>query len=141
MREWLAGVVGENLAPIVSVILAAAVVILLVLLLVGLAKRIFAGGSGIGSRHRAPRLAVLDAIAVDQRRKLVLVRRDEAEHLILIGGSNDLVVEQSIFRGQVARRVPPGAPPARQEPDMGERPAGAPMPHRRTPPSPRTAET
>ncbi len=141
MREWLAGVVGENLAPIVSVILAAAVVILLVLLLVGLAKRIFAGGSGIGSRHRAPRLAVLDAIAVDQRRKLVLVRRDEAEHLILIGGSNDLVVEQSIFRGQVARRVPPGAPPARQEPDMGERPAGAPLPHRRTPPSPRAAET
>ncbi len=39
-----------------------------------------------GGRNRQPRLQVLDAAAVDARRRLVLVRRDDVEHLILIGG-------------------------------------------------------
>ncbi len=47
-------------------------------------------------RNRRPRLAVMDATAVDNRRRLVLVRRDGVEHLILIGGTNDLVIEQNI---------------------------------------------
>ena len=37
-------------------------------------------------RGRMPRLAVIDAAAVDGRRRLVLVRRDNVEHLIMIGG-------------------------------------------------------
>lgn len=49
-----------------------------------------------GGRNRQPRLAVLDAAAVDARRRLVLVRRDDVEHLILIGGPTDLVVESRI---------------------------------------------
>lgn len=36
-----------------------------------------------GGRNRQPRLQVLDAAAVDARRRLVLVRRDEVEHLIM----------------------------------------------------------
>jgi hypothetical protein len=35
---------------------------------------------------------------VDSKRKLVLVRRDTVEHLLLIGGATDLVIEQSIQR-------------------------------------------
>lgn len=49
-----------------------------------------------GGRNRQPRLAVLDAAAVDARRRLVLVRRDDVEHLILIGGPTDVVVESRI---------------------------------------------
>jgi len=51
-----------------------------------------------GGSSRRPRLAVLDAAAVDTHRRLVLVRRDNVEHLILIGGPSDLVVERGIDR-------------------------------------------
>jgi hypothetical protein len=49
-----------------------------------------------GGRNRQPRLQVLDATAVDARRRLVLVRRDNVEHLIMIGGPTDIVVESGI---------------------------------------------
>lgn len=49
-----------------------------------------------GGRNRQPRLAVLDAAAVDARRRLVLIRRDDVEHLIMIGGPTDLVIESRI---------------------------------------------
>ena len=44
-------------------------------------------------RGRMPRLAVIDAAAVDGRRRLVLVRRDNVEHLLMIGGPTDIVVD------------------------------------------------
>jgi hypothetical protein len=49
-----------------------------------------------GGRNRNPRLQVLDAAAVDTRRRLVLVRRDDVEHLIMIGGPSDIVIESRI---------------------------------------------
>jgi hypothetical protein len=49
-----------------------------------------------GGRNRQPRLQVLDAAAVDARRRLVLVRRDNVEHLVMIGGPTDIVIESGI---------------------------------------------
>lgn len=49
-----------------------------------------------GGKARIPRLQVIDAAAVDTRRRVVLVRRDDVEHLIMIGGANDLVIESNI---------------------------------------------
>lgn len=54
--------------------------------------------SPIGSRSRQPRLAVIDAASVDSRRQLVLIRRDNTEHLIMIGGPTDIVIEPNIIR-------------------------------------------
>jgi flagellar protein FliO/FliZ len=51
-----------------------------------------------GGRGRQQRLAVLDSAVVDARRRLVLIRRDNVEHLILIGGPTDVVVEPNIMR-------------------------------------------
>jgi hypothetical protein len=68
------------------------------------------GSAGLGghtARGRQPRIAVIEAGPVDGRRKLVLVRRDNVEHLIMIGGPTDIVVEQNIVRGQAARDVAP----------------------------------
>jgi hypothetical protein len=82
--------------------------ILIVLALIGAAAylvRRFAG-RGIGSsnsRGRMPRLAVIDAAAVDGRRRLVLVRRDNVEHLLMIGGPSDIVVEPNIVRSGTTR--------------------------------------
>ncbi|MBY5462629.1 flagellar biosynthetic protein FliO [Rhizobium leguminosarum] len=63
-----------------------------------------------GGRNRQPRLQVLDAAAVDARRRLVLVRRDDVEHLIMIGGPSDIVIESRIL------------PAAAEQPDSASRP-------------------
>ena len=49
------------------------------------------------ARGRQPRLAVIDAAPVDGRRRLVLIRRDNVEHLIMIGGPSDIVIESRIL--------------------------------------------
>src|SRR6187200_2839937 len=59
---------------------------------------------GSSARGRQPRLAVVDAAAVDGRRKLVIIRRDNVEHLLMIGGPTDVVVEQNIVRAMGAPR-------------------------------------
>ena len=73
------------------------------------------GGERIGTttaRGRQPRLAVIDAATVDGRRRLVLIRRDNVEHLLMIGGPSDLVVEPNIVRAAGApREAPPARPP------------------------------
>ncbi len=45
---------------------------------------------------RLRRLGVVEVAAVDTRRRLVLVRRDDVEHLVLLGLNNDLVIESGI---------------------------------------------
>ncbi len=88
------------------------VVVLVLIGVVAWLVRRFAGnrlGGGAG-RGRMPRLAVIDAAAVDGRRRLVLVRRDNVEHLLMIGGPSDIVVEQNIVRATPARE--PAAPRA-----------------------------
>src|ERR1700742_1037709 len=60
------------------------------------------------NRCRMPRLAGIDAAAVDGRRRLVLVRRDNVEHLLMIGGPTDIVVEPNIVRAMPGRdQLPP----------------------------------
>ncbi len=53
---------------------------------------------------RQPRLGVIEETSVDAKRRLILIRRDNAEHLILTGGPNDLVVEGPILRGAAKPR-------------------------------------
>jgi flagellar protein FliO/FliZ len=87
-----------------------------VLALIGVAAwlvRRFAGNrlGANTNRGRMPRLAVIDAAAVDGRRRLVLVRRDNIEHLLMIGGPTDIVVEPNIVRAMPGRdQIPPRAP-------------------------------
>jgi flagellar biogenesis protein FliO len=68
-----------------------------------LVRRFGTARLGESTRGRQPRLAVIEAGAVDGRRRLVLIRRDNVEHLLMIGGPSDIVVEQNIVRGQAAR--------------------------------------
>src|SRR5215471_16958214 len=68
------------------------------------------------NRGRMPRLAVIDAAAVDGRRRLVLVRRDNVEHLLMIGGPTDIVVEPNIVRAQARAEQMPQRPPGGAEP-------------------------
>ena len=57
------------------------------------------GNGDMAPRFFAPRsrrLAFIERTALEGGRKLLLVRRDDVEHLILVGGPIDLVVESGI---------------------------------------------
>ena len=77
-----------------------------------------------GGKNRLPRLAVLDATAVDTRRRLVLIRRDDVEHLVMIGGPTDIVIESRIVHSDTG-----GAP---RQTDL---PGGTALPPRPTAPA------
>ena len=47
-------------------------------------------------RNGKSRIAIVEATSIDARRRLVLVRRDDTEHLILIGANSEVVVERNI---------------------------------------------
>ena len=57
-----------------------------------------------GGRTRQPRLGLVDAFSLDGQRQLVLVRRDNVEHLVMIGGPNDVLVESQINRALTPAR-------------------------------------
>jgi flagellar protein FliO/FliZ len=66
--------------------------------------------AAVAARGRQPRLAVIDAATIDGRRRLVLIRRDNVEHLVMIGGPTDVVIEPNIVRATAtapAREAPP----------------------------------
>jgi hypothetical protein len=107
---------------------------LVVLALIGLTawlvRRFGANRLGGNTRGRQPRLAVIDAATVDGRRRLVLIRRDNIEHLLMIGGPTDVVVEANIVRATGAReavrepvREPAAKAPVIAEPTLRAAPA------------------
>jgi flagellar biogenesis protein FliO len=96
MLNSIQGIFGPNISPTVTFIILFAAILLGVLILIWLARRLLGGTLVSGGRSRQARLVVMDATPVDARRRLVLVRRDDVEHLILIGGPTDVVVEQNI---------------------------------------------
>ncbi|MGA2891459.1 MAG: flagellar biosynthetic protein FliO [Xanthobacteraceae bacterium] len=75
-------------------------------------RRFGTGRLGANTRGRQPRLAVIDYASVDGRRRLILVRRDNVEHLLMIGGPTDVVVEPNIVRAVAAPRDAAAARPA-----------------------------
>jgi hypothetical protein len=117
MNAWLATIVGESAAPIVGFILLFILVIALLLLVFAILRRVTGGTFVAGGRNRQVRLSVTDAAAVDNRRRLVLVRRDDVEHLILIGGPSDLVIEQNIRQFARQTRIEPPATGSTTEPE------------------------
>ncbi|KRE23249.1 hypothetical protein ASE66_25305 [Bosea sp. Root483D1] len=103
---------GFELSSGLRWIIAFAVVLLLVALLGFFLRRMSGGrlkfkGQG-GGRTRQPRLGVVDVYDLDRQRQLILVRRDNVEHLVMIGGASDVVVETNILRsgGRVAVPLP-----------------------------------
>lgn len=83
---------------------------------------------GASARGRQPRLAVIDAASVDGRRRLVLIRRDNIEHLLMIGGPTDVVIEPNIVRAASAREVGREAGRPVVAPEMPARAAETPWP-------------
>ena len=60
----------------------------------GLAGRMPTGGK------QGRRLDVVEVAPLDSRHRLVLIRRDRTEHLVLLGTNADVVVESGITAGE-----------------------------------------
>jgi len=79
-------------------------IIAIILLFLGIfawiLQKITRTNSGIegNNRVRQPRLGIVDTFQLDRQRQLVIIRRDTVEHLLLLGGTNDIVVESNIVR-------------------------------------------
>jgi flagellar protein FliO/FliZ len=70
-------------------------------------------------RKGGTRLRVLDTMVLDPRRRLVLVGRDHVQHLLLLGGPNDLVVETGVPVDRSSGMREPGFPETRPGDDRG----------------------
>ena len=63
---------------------------------------IVAKRAGLSPRATRPtpgtkkRLSIVEVMAVDAKRRLVLIRRDDREHLVLLGVDRDLVIESNV---------------------------------------------
>ena len=142
MPSWLNDVAGPNFAPAVLWTLLALVVLVIVLVVVRIVRSMTFGTFVVGVRNLKTRLAVMVAAAVDSQRRLVLVRRDDIEHLILIGGPTDVVVERDIRLHAATRRPAPQPETAADQQAARPRPAEAaaqqrPEQRRAPPPPPR----
>jgi hypothetical protein len=95
---------GLELGSTSKVIIGLILVLVLIAISAWLIRQFGVGriASSAGGRNRQQRLSVLDSAVVDARRRLVLIRRDNVEHLILIGGPTDVVVEPNIVRAAPA---------------------------------------
>jgi flagellar protein FliO/FliZ len=92
--------------------LALGVVLGLIALTALMAKRLgFGNQTGMGRGTR--RLGMVESLMIDSRRRLILVRRDSTEHLILVGPTSDLLVETGIPASAptaMSSQAPTGAP-------------------------------
>jgi flagellar biogenesis protein FliO len=93
--QFLTSLFGGSGNTILTAAFALAIVIILIVLGIWLLKILFKASGSVG-RGRNRRLSVVDSLAIDPKRQLLIVRRDDVEHLILTGGAQDLVIETGI---------------------------------------------
>lgn len=80
----------------VRFVLALGVVLALIAATGWVGRRYMGAGRIAGFPGKRRRLAVVESLQVDGRTRLVLVRRDGTEHLIMVGNTGPLVVESGI---------------------------------------------
>lgn len=97
------------LGDYIQYMLALVFVLALIGLIAVVVKRF--GFSGAMGGRRGARIEILETTAVDKRRRLMLIRRDNVEHLVMIGGGQDFVVESNIRHDPMER--PELGPPMR----------------------------
>lgn len=107
----------DYLQPYYTVI---ALILIALVVLVG-AAMILRSFNGRVRGRRGSRLGISEYYEMDQTRRLVLIRRDDVEHLMLVGGPQDVVIESNI----------PSA--SSMQPQI---PSGPDMPQMRTAPRP-----
>jgi flagellar protein FliO/FliZ len=101
--QFLTSLFGGTGNTVLTAVLALGIVLLLIVLCVWVLKFVFKASSNVGfGRNR--RLMLVDSMSIDSKRQLLIVRRDNVEHLILTGGPQDLLLESGIAVEKTAPR-------------------------------------
>lgn len=89
----------DNLADTPSYLKLLASLTLVLGLMGGLAfvlKKLGLAGQVINAAGGQKRLKVVEALPLDARRRLVLLQRDDAQHLVILGPEGETVIETGI---------------------------------------------
>ncbi len=81
---------------ITQAFLALVFVLALIGILVAAARKLGFGYPTTLRSTKDRRLGILEVLPVDARRRIVLVRRDDTEHLILLGATSETIIESPV---------------------------------------------
>jgi flagellar biogenesis protein FliO len=85
----------NELQPYLPMLVIAMIVLIAIIILILIYKLFNQRVRG----RKGQRLGITEFHEIDKTRRIVLVRRDDVEHLILIGGNQDIVIENNIETG------------------------------------------
>ena len=71
------------------------------------------GFAALFAPNSVKRIDIVEQLTIDAKRKLVLVRRDDVEHLVMTGGPADIVIESGIGAPSGGEARAPSALPLR----------------------------
>lgn len=104
--QFMTALFGESTGTFLNMAFALGIVLVLIVIGTWLLKLATQGRDSMRRGGGQKRLSVVDSAVVDGRRRVLIVRRDNVEHLIMTGGPQDLLIESGI--------VPPEPAPQQQ---------------------------
>ncbi len=107
--QFITSLIGGSGNSLLTALFALGIVLVLIVLGVWLLKLLFAASSR-ATRGRNPRLGVVESLSIDPKRQLLIIRRDNVDHLILTGGPQDLLIETGIAVDEAAVAAPARRP-------------------------------
>jgi hypothetical protein len=96
---------GGDISLAAQLVIAVAIAVGLIGAAAWMVRRFLPQRLDATSRARWPRVALIEATNIDGRRHLILIRRDNIEHLMLIGGRNTVLIERNIVRASAPREA------------------------------------
>ncbi len=85
----------NDLQPYLPILVIAMIVLIAIIILILIFKLFNQRVRG----RKGQRLGITEFHEIDKTRRIVLVRRDNVEHLVMIGGNQDVVIESNIETG------------------------------------------
>lgn len=93
--QFMTSLFGGSTGTLLNAVFALGIVLVLIVIGLWLLKLFTKAGERLG-RGSDRRLQVVDSAMVDGKRKVMIIRRDNVEHVIMTGGPQDLLIESGI---------------------------------------------
>lgn len=116
--QFMTSLFGGSAGTLLNAAFSLGVVLVLIVLAVWALKVFSRTGENLSRAGKQRRLVVVDSATVDGKRKVMIIRRDNVEHLIMTGGPQDLVIESGIAAGDTPQPARPAATRPAQPADI-----------------------
>ena len=83
-------------SPEILRILFGFVAVLGLIAVAALAARKLGLASATGGLARKRRLAIVETLAIDARRRVVIIKCDDTEHLVVLGATGETIIERNL---------------------------------------------